>query len=406
MNDVSGDQAKILEGPAPLAGVRVLDLTRVLAGPWATQLLADLGADVVKVERRGRGDDTHGWAPPYAVNERTGARESAFFLSCNRGKRSIEIDFSSAEDCDLVRRLAGVADVVVENFKVGGLVKYGLDALTLRGLHPRLIYCSITGFGQIGPYAKRPGYDFVIQGMGGLMSLTGLPDGVPGGEPVKVGVALTDLMTGLYAANAIQAALIERQRTGVGRAIDLALLDVQVAALANHALSYLVTGDIPERTGNAAPGLVPYDVFQTSDGCITIAVGNDSQFAALCRAIGQPELASDPRFETNAGRVAHRHEIMPVLNDAVMHRTAAEWSDVLIRHGVPTGPVNDISEVFDNEQVRARQMLGRVPHASLGEVPTVACPIRFDGQQTPLRMGPPTIGQHSAEIKGDWLGVS
>jgi crotonobetainyl-CoA:carnitine CoA-transferase CaiB-like acyl-CoA transferase len=388
-----------------LQGVRVLDLTRVLAGPWATQLLADLGADVVKVERPVEGDDTRRWGPPYLDDPQSGGREAAFFLSCNRGKRSIEIDLTSTAGQAIVRDLACVSDVVVENFKVGSLAKFGLDAVSLRALNARLIYCSITGFGQDGPYAQRPGYDFVVQGMGGLMSLTGAPDHEAGGGPMKVGVALTDIMTGLYATSAILAALHERERTNIGRTIDLALLDVQVAALANQALSFLATGVNPERFGNAVPAIVPYEAFATADGHVIIAAGNDGQFHKLCHALERASLASDPRFVTNDARVQHRRDLIPLLGEALRNRSTATWLEVLEKAGVPVGPINTLSDVFRNDQVMARGLKLTLPHSTLGSVPSVACPIRFDGAPLRYSAGPPALGEHTAAVFEEWLGL-
>jgi crotonobetainyl-CoA:carnitine CoA-transferase CaiB-like acyl-CoA transferase len=389
-----------------LAGVRVLDLTRVLAGPWATQLLADLGADVVKVERPGEGDDTRRWGPPYLDAPEAGARESAFFLSCNRGKRSIEVDLTTPTGQSIIRDLACVSDVVVENFKVGSLAKHGLDAASLRALNPRLIYCSITGFGQDGPYADRPGYDFVVQGMGGLMSVTGAPDHEAGGGPMKVGVALTDIMTGLYATSAILAALHERSRTNIGRSIDLALLDVQVASLANQALSYLATGVNPERLGNAVPAIVPYEAFATADGYLIVAAGNDAQFQRLCQALELPSLATDPRFASNDARVTHRCALIPLLANSLRARSTKTWLAILEQAGVPVGPINTLSDVFENEQVIARGLRLDLPHSRLGKVPSVACPIRFDGRALPSPCGPPALGEHTQAVLAEWLGLN
>jgi crotonobetainyl-CoA:carnitine CoA-transferase CaiB-like acyl-CoA transferase len=389
-----------------LQGVRVLDLTRVLAGPWATQLLADLGADVVKIERPGEGDDTRQWGPPYIDDPISGAREAAFFLSCNRGKRSIEIDLTTEGGQSLVRDLACVSDVLVENFKVGSLAKYGLDAASLRALNPRLIYCSITGFGQDGPYAERPGYDFVVQGMGGLMSLTGAPDHEAGGGPMKVGVALTDIMTGLYATSAILAALHERVRTNVGRSIDLSLLDVQVAALANQALSFLATGVNPERLGNAVPAIVPYEVFATADGHLIVAAGNDGQFQRLCQALELPSLTTDHRFVTNDVRVKHRRALIPLLAQSLRARSTLAWLAILEKAGVPVGPINALSDVFRNEQVISRKLRLTLPHSRLGNVPSVACPIRFDGKPLHYVSGPPALGEHTDAVLEEWLGLT
>jgi crotonobetainyl-CoA:carnitine CoA-transferase CaiB-like acyl-CoA transferase len=356
-----------------LHGVRVLDLSRVLAGPWATQLLADLGAEVIKVERPGEGDDTRKWGPPFASSEDGSARESAYFLSANRGKHSICVDIAAAEGQRIIRDLAASADVLVENFKVGALARYSLDYASLHALNPRLVYCSLTGFGQDGPYAGRPGYDFLIQGMGGLMSITG----EPGGGPMKAGVALVDVITGLYACNAILAALNHRDRTGRGQHIDVALLDSLVAALANQAASFLVTGENPARLGNAHPSIVPYDVFTSADGHIIIAVGNDGQFRRLCELLGSAALAEDARFVSNQQRVRNRIELTQLLNERLQRRTSAQWLEQMAAAGVPAGPINRMNEVFADPQVRHRQLRLDIPHPQLGSVTTVACPIRF-----------------------------
>ena len=333
--------ATIAERAAPLTGIRVLDLTRVLAGPWASQLLADLGADVVKVERPDGGDDTRAWGPPYLKDAQGhDTDEAAYFLCANRNKRSVTIDLSDAEGQALVRRLAARADVLLENFKVGGLRRHGLDYDSLRELNPRLVYCSITGFGQTGPYAQRPGYDVLIQGMGGLMSVTGRADGEDGAGPQKVGVALTDIMTGLYATIGVQAALAERARSGLGQHIDLALLDVQVACLANQASSYLAGGVVPRRMGNAHPSIVPYQDFPTADGDMILAIGNDSQFAKFCAVAGHPEWTTDERFATNPQRTVHRAVLIPLLRQATVMRRTHEWIAVLEDAGVPCGPIN------------------------------------------------------------------
>ncbi|WP_166774263.1 CaiB/BaiF CoA-transferase family protein [Xanthomonas sp. CFBP 8151] len=394
--------------PGALDGLRVLDLSRVLAGPWAGQLLADLGADVVKVERPGRGDDTRAWGPPWlagAGDAEAGAAQSAYYLSANRNKRSIAVDMSQPDGQALLRALAGEADVLIENFKVGGLARYGLDQATLRAANPRLIYCSITGFGQDGPYAHRAGYDFMIQAMGGLMSLTGKPDDAPGGGPVKVGVALTDVMTGMYAAVAILAALAHRQRSGEGQHIDLALLDVQVASLANQASNYLVGGQVPERMGNAHPNIVPYQELPTADGYIVITVGNDVQFTKLCDLLGHPEWALDPRFASNPQRVLHRHELIALLCMATVARTTSAWLEAMEAAGVPCGPVNTLDRVFADPQVQARGMRVELPHAVAGQVPLVANPIRLSASPVQYRQAPPTLGQHTGEVLAQWLGL-
>ena len=388
-----------------LTGLKVLDLSRVLAGPWAGQMLADLGADVVKVERPEVGDDTRAWGPPYLRDaDGRDTSEAAYFLSANRNKRSITIDFTQAEGQQQVRELVAEADVLIENFKVGGLAAYGLDYVSLQQLNPRLIYCSITGFGQTGPYAKRAGYDFMIQAMGGLMSVTGKAAGEEGAGPVKVGVALTDILTGLYASNAVLAALAERERSGQGQYIDLALLDVQVACLGNQALNYLTTGVPPQRLGNAHPNIVPYQDFPTADGDFILTVGNDGQFRRFCEVAGHPEWASDARFASNAQRVAHRAELIPLIRQATVFRTTAEWIIALERAGVPCGPINDLAQVFADEQIKARGVQITLPHALSGEVALVANPIRLSRTPVEYRTAPPLLGEHSAEVLADWLG--
>lgn len=392
--------------PPPLAGIRVLDLSRVLAGPWAGQLLADLGADVVKVEKPQGGDDTRAWGPPY-LKDASGrdTTEAAYFLCANRNKRSVAIDIATPEGQAQVRALAQQADVVLENFKVGGLRRYGLDYASLSAANPRLVYCSVTGFGQTGPYAARAGYDFLIQGMGGLMSVTGRPDGEPGAGPQKVGVALTDIMTGLYATIAVQAALAEREKSGLGQHIDLALLDVQIACLANQASNYLAGGLVPRRMGNAHPNIVPYQDFPTADGDIILAVGNDEQFAKFCSVAGHPEWSADARFSTNAQRVANRAMLVPLLRQATVMRTSAEWITALETAGVPCGPINRIDEVFADPQVRARSLHINMPHALAGSVPLVANPIRLSGSPVAYQRPPPMLGEHTAEVLAQWLGA-
>jgi len=391
----------------PLSHVRVLELSRVLAGPWAAQTLADLGASVIKVEKPGAGDDTRTYAPPYA-RTRAGAEsgESAYFLSTNRGKRSVTIDFIRPEGQKLVQALAAKSDIVIENFKVGGLAKYGLDYPSLRALNPGLVYCSITGFGQTGPYSHKPGYDFMIQGIGGLMSITGEPDERPGGGPVKVGVAVADVFTGLYAAIAILGALSHRDRTGEGQHIDLALLDTQVAVLANQAMNYLVTGAAPKRLGNSHPNIVPYQVFAASDGHLIVAVGNETQFARMCEVIGRAELASDAKFATNTARVNHRDEIVAILGEIFATRTMRHWLDALERVGVPCGPINTIADVFADPQVRARGLRLDLPHPATGSVPSVANPIRYSVTPIAYRSAPPMLGADTDEILRETLGVS
>ena len=376
-----------------LQGVRVLDLSRVLAGPWAGQLLADYGADVIKVERPGAGDDTRGWGPPWWGEG--DERQAAYYLCCNRGKRSIAIDIATAEGAALVRQLAAEADVVLENYKVGQLAKYGLDYAALSALNPRLVYCSVTGYGQDGPYALAAGYDFAIQATGGLMSITGEKDGTPGSEPQKVGVAVTDLFTGMYAASAILAALIERGRTGRGRHIDAALLDVQVAMLANQASNYLVGGKTPRRMGNAHANIVPYQVFATQDGHIVLAVGNDGQFARFCALAGHADLAQDARYATNAARVEHRAELVPQVAAWMLGRTTAQWVALLEPQSVPCAPILDLPGVFTHPQVVARGM--RV--AADDGTPMVAQPMRVDGQRPLAKRRPPRLDEHGPALR-------
>ncbi len=393
--------------PTALSGVRVLDLSRVLAGPWAGQLMADLGADVVKVERPVAGDDTRAWGPPWLDDvDGNPTSESAYYLSANRNKRSVTIDLSRPEGQQLVRRLAAKADILIENFKVDGLRQYGLDYASLKEVNPRLIYCSITGFGQTGPYAARAGYDFLIQGMGGLMSLTGRPDGAEGAGPMKVGVALTDVMTGLYASVAVLAALAHRERSGQGQYIDLALLDVQVACLANQASNYLVGDVVPKRMGNAHPNIVPYQDFPTADGHMIIAVGNDGQFASFCRALGQPGWAADQRFASNPQRVRHREELIAGIRAVTVGRGTAAWIATMEAAGVPCGPINTLDKVFADPQVQARGLRIEMPHPlkeGAEGVPLVANPIRMSETPVQYTRPPPTLGQHTDEVLQAWL---
>ena len=376
----------------PLEGVRVLDLSRVLAGPWATQLLADLGAEVIKVEKPGAGDDTRHWGPPWL--EHGEERVAAYFLAANRGKRSVAIDFATEEGAALVRRMAADADIVVENFKVGGLRKFGLNAASLRATHPRLIYASITGFGQDGPYAQRAGYDYIIQGMGGLMSLTGIPDGEPGGGPMKVGVAVADLFTGMYTASTILAALYRREQTGEGATIDMALLDTQLAMLANQASNTLVSGMDSKRLGAGHPNIVPYQPFNASDQPIIIAVGNDRQFAKLATIVGHPEWAEDPSYATNAARVAARERLVPLIAEIVATKAAAEWLDQLEEAGIPAGPINTISQALADPQAIYRGAQISAGGGALGEVPMVGSPMRIDGERADAPLPPPALGEH------------
>jgi crotonobetainyl-CoA:carnitine CoA-transferase CaiB-like acyl-CoA transferase len=387
----------------PLEGLKVLELARILAGPWVGQLLADLGADVVKVERPGAGDDTRGWGPPFIEGADGGDLSAAYFHSCNRGKRSIAIDFETTEGQDLVRKLASHADVVIENFKVGGLKKYGLDYDSLKAVNPRLVYCSITGFGQNGPYAARAGYDFMIQGMGGIMDLTGDPDG----EPQKIGVAYVDIFTGVYSVVGILAALRRRDLTGEGAHLDMALLDVQTSVLANQAMNYLASGKSPRRMGNAHPNIVPYQVFPVSDGHVIVAVGNDGQFARFVSVLGQPELAQDDRFRTNAGRVRHRPELVPVLTELTLRTTRDALLSALEAQGVPAGPINTVADVFADPQVIARGMKIDLPASAAkgGTVPSVRSPIVLDGEPMAAGKPSPRLGEHTEEVLSDpsWI---
>ncbi|XGA80751.1 CaiB/BaiF CoA-transferase family protein [Halomonas sp. CH40] len=398
--------------PAPLAGVKVLDLSRVLAGPWCGQMLADMGAEVIKVERPGKGDDTRQWGPPWLASQQPEQRgESAYYLSANRGKRSVTVDISRPEGQKLVRELAAKSDVVIENFKVGGLKKYGLDYASLKAVNPALIYCSITGFGQQSPYAHRAGYDFMIQAMGGIMSLTGQPDDTPGGGPVKIGVAFTDIFTGLYAANGILAALYARDKQDAanreGTHIDMALMDVQVGVLANQALNYLTSGKVPQRLGNAHPNIVPYQAFTTADGHMIVAVGNDGQFQRLCQVLERSELAHDERFATNGARVSHREQLIPELQAVLATRGTDEWLAALEAVGVPAGPINTLDRVFDDPHVKARELKQALTHpeSASGKVDLVNNPIRFNGVQMSAQSAPPTLGEHTDSVLKEQLGL-
>ncbi|AOI78407.1 MULTISPECIES: CaiB/BaiF CoA transferase family protein [Burkholderia] len=388
-----------------LSHIRVLDLTRVLAGPWCAQTLADFGADVIKVERPGAGDDTRHWGPPY-LKDADGAdtAEAAYYLAANRNKRSVTIDIATPEGQQIVRELAAQSDVVLENYKVGQLKKYGLDYDALRAVKPDLVYCSVTGFGQTGPYAHRAGYDFIVQGIGGFMSITGERDGEPGGGPQKAGVAIADLATGLYSTIAVLAALAHRDRTGEGQYIDMALLDVQVALLANMNTNFLASGKPPVRWGNAHPNIVPYQTFQTRDGWIIVAVGNDGQFRKFVEAGGRSELADDERFATNPSRVRHRDTLVPILAEMVKARDKADWIGALEAAGVPCGPINDLDEVFDNEQVVARGMQVSLPHPCGAEVKLVRNPIRMSATPPDARTAPPLLGAQTDDVLRDMLG--
>jgi formyl-CoA transferase len=390
---------------APLKGLRVLDLSRILAGPWCTQLLADMGAQVIKIERPGAGDDTRSWGPPYLKDAQgKDTSEAAYYLSCNRGKQSVCIDIATPQGQALVRELAMKSDVLVENYKVGQLKKYGLDYASLSALNHRLVYCSISGFGQTGPDAHKAGYDYVIQGAAGFMSITGEKDGTPHSQPQKAGVAVTDLFTGLYSANAIQAALLQRERTGAGQYIDMALLDVMVASLANMNLNYLTSGVTPKRSGNAHANLLPYGVFPTSDGHVIIAVGNDVQFRKLCEVAGHAALADDERFATNPARVRNREVLIPLIESITATRTQQQWMDALEKAGVPCGPINTIAQSFDTPQVKAREMRFDLPHALGGTTPMVRSPIVFDEVPLVADAAPPLLGQHTDEVLSQLLG--
>ncbi|MFN9450841.1 MAG: CaiB/BaiF CoA transferase family protein [Rubrivivax sp.] len=388
--------------PGALQGIKVLDLSRVLAGPWCTQTLADLGADVIKVERPGTGDDTRAWGPPFLQDDQgRETAESAYYLGANRNKRSLTVDLSTPQGQALVRRLARRCDVVVENFKVGDMARYGLDAASLQALHPGLIYCSITGFGQTGPYRERAGYDYAVQGLGGLMSVTGERDDLPGGGPQKVGVAVADLFTGLYATVAILAALRHREHTGEGQVIDMALLDTQVAMLANLGANYLVSGKVPRRAGNAHQNIVPYQVFEVADGHLILAVGNDGQFRKFCEVAGCAELASDTRFAHNADRVRHRETLVPLLAERLKRRRKDEWLAALEAEKVPCGAINSLNDVFADPQVLARGMTSTVPHPLNAKLKLVSSPMKLSATPVTLRHAPPMLGQHTMEVLGE-----
>jgi formyl-CoA transferase len=394
--------------PAALDGIKVLDLSRVLAGPWCTQILADLGADVVKIERPGVGDDTRTWGPPFLKDEHGHDTDQAtYFTSCNRNKRSVTIDMATPEGQALLKKMAAQADILVENFKTGGLRQYGLDYESLRALNPRLVYCSVTGFGHDGPHASRAGYDLMIQATTGMMSITGRPDGEPGGGPLRVGVALTDLFTGVYAATAILAAIEVRHRTGEGQHIDMALLDVGMAILANQASAFLNTGVAPQRQGNSHPSLAPYQDFHTKDGAMLLAIGNNGQFARFCEAAGHPEWASDPRFATNTLRVRHREVLIPMMEAVTRTRTTAEWIALLEDKAVPCGPINNIAQAFEDAQVKARGLAVTLPRDAgdgISQIAGVASPLRLQGTPPVLRRAPPALGQHTDEVLAE-LGL-
>jgi crotonobetainyl-CoA:carnitine CoA-transferase CaiB-like acyl-CoA transferase len=390
----------------PLDHICVLDMSRILAGPWAGQTFADLGAEVIKIERPGTGDDTRGWGPPF-VPDRDGVEtdEAAYFMSANRGKKSVTVDITKPEGQDLLRRLAEKSDVLLENYKVGGLAKYGLDYESLRKVNPRLVYCSITGFGQTGPYSSRAGYDFLIQAMGGLMSVTGEREDLPGGGPQKIGVALSDILTGLYTTIAALSALAYRDKTGKGQHVDMALLDVTIAAMANQAMNYLVSDKAPTMMGNAHPNIVPYEAYKTADDYIILAVGNDGQYRRFCEAAGRADLADDPRFATNRGRVENRGILGPMLNEIIAARPRAFWLQALEEVGVPCGPINNLEQIFDDPHVQARGARREVEHPVSGMVPTVANPIRMSESPIEYDRAPPVLGQHTDEVLGELIGL-
>jgi crotonobetainyl-CoA:carnitine CoA-transferase CaiB-like acyl-CoA transferase len=382
-----------------LSHIKVLDFSRVLAGPWASQILADLGAEVIKIENPAGGDDTRGWGPPFMPDDAGGlTEESAYFLCTNRGKQSVCVDMKTEEGQATLRQLAAQCDVVIENFKVGGAAKYGLDYASLSAENPALVYCSITGFGQTGPCKDRPGYDFLVQAMGGLMSVTGQPDGAEGAGPQKVGVALTDIMTGLYATIGVLAALAERDRSGLGQHVDLALLDVTAATLANQATNYLVGGLIPTRMGNAHPNIVPYQSFVASDGHLIVAVGNDGQFRRYVDVLGCPELADDKRFATNRDRVHNRDALVPLLQAKMLQRGKEEWLQLLETAHVPAGPINTVAEVFAEPQIQAREMQVTVPHPQNASLQLVGNPIKLSRTPVEYRRPPPTLGEHTDQV--------
>jgi len=390
-----------------LSHIRVLDLSRVLAGPWCAQNLADLGADVIKVERPGAGDDTRHWGPPFAKDANgKETKESAYFICINRNKRSITIDIAKSEGQDIIRKLAAESDVVIENYKVGDLAKYGLDYESLKKVKPDLVYCSITGFGQTGPYANRPGYDFIIQGIGGFMSITGEAHDFEGASPQKAGVAIADIFTGMYASSAILAAVIHRDRTGEGQYIDMSLLDTQIAVMANMSSAYLTSGEVPKRWGNASPIIVPYQTFATSDGWIIVAAGNDGQFRQFVTVGGEAHLADNPLFLTNPLRIQHRKQLVPLLEIMTRKKSKGQWITLLEKAKVPCGPINDLKEVFENEQVISRNIQLNVPHPTVGNMKLVASPMRLSKTPTEVRMAPPTLGQHTEEILHERLKLN
>jgi crotonobetainyl-CoA:carnitine CoA-transferase CaiB-like acyl-CoA transferase len=386
----------------PLSHIKVLDLSRILAGPWSGQVLADLGADVVKVERPGVGDDTRSWGPPFLKDaDGVETRESGYYLSANRGKRSVTVDLNTLEGQQIVRALAAKSDILLENYKVGTLAKFGLDYASLKAVNPGLIYCSVTGFGQDGPKAENAAYDFMIQAMGGLMSVTGERDDLPGGGPQKVGVPIVDLMTGMYTSVAVLAALARRAETGLGDYIDIGMLDVMVGSVANQGMNYLVSGKAPKRAGNKHPNIQPQDVFACADGHIVLVVGNDGQFARFCQVAGKPEWTQDERFSSNGARVRNRDTLLPLMIDLFREKPMGEWATLLDEAGVPCSPINTIPQVFEDEQVKHRGMLIELPHPTAGSVPQIRSPMRFAEAQLAFDRAPPLLGQHTAEVLSD-----
>jgi crotonobetainyl-CoA:carnitine CoA-transferase CaiB-like acyl-CoA transferase len=389
-----------------LSGIRVLDMSRILAGPWIGQLLADLGAEVIKIERPGKGDDTRAWGPPFVKDREGNDADAAYFMCTNRGKKSLTLDIAKAEGQAIIRELAQKSDILLENYKVGDLKRYGLDYEALSALNPRLIYCSVTGFGQTGPYRDRPGYDYLVQGMGGIMSMTGEREDRPGGGPQRVGVAIADLMTGMYSTVGILAALHERTVSGQGQYIDMALLDTTVAWLANQNANYLIGGQVPQCIGNEHPNVMPYQTFRTKDGNMIIATGNDGQYQRLCVAAGVPDAATDPRFTTNALRIANREACTAILAAAFLNKTTCEWIEILEKVNVPCGPINRLNEVYADPQIQHRGLRIEVPHPRAGKVPLTANPIKFSRTPITYDRAPPLVGEHADEVLQGILGMS
>ena len=395
-----------MTNPKPLDHLRVIDMSRILAGPWCGQTFADLGAEVIKIERPGTGDDTRGWGPPFMSDaEGNETDTAAYFLSANRGKKSVTVDITKPEGQDIIRRLVAESDVLLENYKVGGLKKYGLDYESLSKVNPGLVYCSITGFGQTGPYSPRAGYDFLIQAMGGLMSVTGEAEARPGGGPQKIGVALSDILTGLYTVIGALSALAYREKTGRGQHVDMALLDVTVASMANQAMNYLIAGNVPTTMGNAHPNIVPYEAYKAADHYIILAVGNDAQFRRFCEVSGQLDLADNDRYATNRSRVENREELGPILNEIIAARPRAFWLEELEKVGVPCGPINNLEQVFDDPHIQSRGARQEVEHPEAGVLPTVANPIRLSESPITYDCAPPVLGQHNADVLTGLLGM-